>query len=441
MRNKILRSEETKIEILGLNAKCHVWRKPGTTHHLANTITTVKHGGGSIKLWGCFSAAGTGRLVRIEGKMNAAMFTKPAPMFLDPSYKRFAKIVDHSPPFGVKYQENTIDSLLSATKNFGLGKELDRLSCKTCIIIGNGGILTNKSLGKKIDEFDVVVRLNGAPLKGYEKDVGSKTTIRITYPEGAFQKMDYYESQSLFVLSAFKSLDLKWMRYMISNQKLSIHGAGALTDLEKVYDRVPREELWYCMRTSGVAEKYVRVVQDMYESCKTVVRCAVVVTEEFKVEVGLHQGSALSPFLFALVMDRLTDERNTEGFWKSVAKRVPREASDMRILNPYFIQEASFKLIGLPYNNGQMGRGNVPTLGSVAITMALHNCDEVAVAGFGYNLSTPHAPLHYYEKILMSAIKESWTHNIPKERAFLVKLVKAGVIQDLSNGICGAGCS
>ncbi|KAK2899938.1 hypothetical protein Q8A73_013067 [Channa argus] len=86
-------------------------------------------------------------------------------------------------------------------------------------------------------------------------------------------------------------------------------------DLEKAYDRVPREELWYCMRTSGVAEKYVRVVQDMYESCKTVVRCAVGVTEEFKVEVGLHQGSALSPFLFALVMDRLTDEVRQESPW------------------------------------------------------------------------------------------------------------------------------
>ncbi|KAK3565142.1 hypothetical protein QTP86_000247 [Hemibagrus guttatus] len=70
-------------------------------------------------------------------------------------------------------------------------------------------------------------------------------------------------------------------------------------DLEKAYDRVPREELWYCMRKSGVAEKYVRVVQDMYERSRTVVRCAVGQTEEFKVEVGLHQGSALSPFLFA----------------------------------------------------------------------------------------------------------------------------------------------
>ncbi|KAK3571265.1 hypothetical protein QTP86_005981 [Hemibagrus guttatus] len=81
-----------------------------------------------------------------------------------------------------------------------------------------------------------------------------------------------------------------------------------LENLEKAYDRVPREELWYCMRKSGVAEKYVRVVQDMYERNRTVVRCAVGQTEEFKVEVGLHQGSALSPFLFAMVMDQLSEE-------------------------------------------------------------------------------------------------------------------------------------
>ncbi|KAK3561562.1 hypothetical protein QTP86_008942 [Hemibagrus guttatus] len=85
---------------------------------------------------------------------------------------------------------------------------------------------------------------------------------------------------------------------------------GTMTekDLEKAYDRVPREELWYCMRKSGVAEKYVRGVQDMYERSRTVLRCAVGQTEEFKVEVGLHQGSALSPFLFAIVMDQLSEE-------------------------------------------------------------------------------------------------------------------------------------
>ncbi len=72
--NKILWSDETKIELFGLNSKRYVWRKPGTAHHLSNTVPTVKHGGGSIMLWGCFSAAGTGGLVAIEGKMNAAKY-------------------------------------------------------------------------------------------------------------------------------------------------------------------------------------------------------------------------------------------------------------------------------------------------------------------------------------------------------------------------------
>ena len=86
-------------------------------------------------------------------------------------------------------------------------------------------------------------------------------------------------------------------------------------DLEKAYDRVAREELWYCMRKSGIVEKYVQLVQDIYEESETVVRCAKGTTESFKVKVGLHQGSALSQFLFAMIMDRLTDEARREPQW------------------------------------------------------------------------------------------------------------------------------
>ena len=45
-----------------------------TPHHPENTIPTVKHGGGSIILWGCFSSAGPGKLVRIEGMMDGSKF-------------------------------------------------------------------------------------------------------------------------------------------------------------------------------------------------------------------------------------------------------------------------------------------------------------------------------------------------------------------------------
>jgi hypothetical protein len=67
MKNTILWSDEIKIELFGLNAKPHIWRKPGT-------IPTVTHGGGSIMLWDVFLAAGTGRQVGIEGKMNGAKY-------------------------------------------------------------------------------------------------------------------------------------------------------------------------------------------------------------------------------------------------------------------------------------------------------------------------------------------------------------------------------
>ncbi|KAK3542816.1 hypothetical protein QTP70_004327 [Hemibagrus guttatus] len=53
----------------------------------------------------------------------------------------------------------------------------------------------------------------------------------------------------------------------------------------------------------------------MYEWSRTVVSCAVGQTEEFKVEAGLHQGSALSPFLFAIVMDQLSEEVRQESPW------------------------------------------------------------------------------------------------------------------------------
>ena len=65
-------------------------------------------------------------------------------------------------------------------------------------------------------------------------------------------------------------------------------------DLEKAYDRVPQEELWYCMRKSEILKKYMRLVQDMYKENETVVRCAVGTMKSFKIRFRLHQGSASS---------------------------------------------------------------------------------------------------------------------------------------------------
>lgn len=51
-----------------------MFAKSGTIHYLANTNPMVKHDGGSIILWGCFSVAGTGILVTIEGQKEQFTF-------------------------------------------------------------------------------------------------------------------------------------------------------------------------------------------------------------------------------------------------------------------------------------------------------------------------------------------------------------------------------
>ncbi len=72
--NHILWSDETKINLFGSDGVKHVWRKPGEEYKDKCVLSKVKHGGGSVMVWGCKSAAGTGELQFIEGTMNSNMY-------------------------------------------------------------------------------------------------------------------------------------------------------------------------------------------------------------------------------------------------------------------------------------------------------------------------------------------------------------------------------
>uniref|UniRef100_A0AAQ6ICM7 Transposase Tc1-like domain-containing protein n=1 Tax=Anabas testudineus TaxID=64144 RepID=A0AAQ6ICM7_ANATE len=68
------KQNQTKIELFGKNTQHYVCRKKGTAHQHQNLIPIVKHGGGSIMVWGCFAASEPVRVVVIDGKMNSRVY-------------------------------------------------------------------------------------------------------------------------------------------------------------------------------------------------------------------------------------------------------------------------------------------------------------------------------------------------------------------------------
>lgn len=61
-------SGETKLQLLGSRDAAYVWRKKVEVYNPQNT--TVKHSGGSIKVWGCFRVSRTGKLFKVKGIMK-----------------------------------------------------------------------------------------------------------------------------------------------------------------------------------------------------------------------------------------------------------------------------------------------------------------------------------------------------------------------------------
>ena len=79
-------------------------------------------------------------------------------------------------------------------------------------------------------------------------------------------------------------------------------------DLEKAFDRVPREVISWAMRKLGVEEWLVSAVMCMYIGAKTVVRTVCGNSKGFEAKVSMHQGSGLSPLLFMIVMEAISRE-------------------------------------------------------------------------------------------------------------------------------------
>ncbi|XP_045654068.1 CMP-N-acetylneuraminate-beta-galactosamide-alpha-2,3-sialyltransferase 4 isoform X4 [Ursus americanus] len=190
-----------------------------------------------------------------------------------------------------------------------------------------------------------IQRLNNAPVAGYEGDVGSKTTMRLFYPESAhFNPKVENNPDTLLVLVAFKAMDFHWIETILSDKK-----------------------------------------------------------------------------------------RVRKGFWKQPPLIWDVNPRQVRILNPFFMEIAADKLLSLPMQQPRkIKQVQKPTTGLLAITLALHLCDLVHIAGFGYpDAHNRKQTIHYYEQITLKSMAGSG-HNVSQEALAIKRMLEIGAVKNLT---------
>ncbi|XP_064326919.1 CMP-N-acetylneuraminate-beta-galactosamide-alpha-2,3-sialyltransferase 4 isoform X2 [Phalacrocorax carbo] len=270
-------------------------------------------------------------------------YTRDHPLFLQLKDYFWVKTPSlYELPYGTKGSEDVLLRLLSIT-HYSLPESIQSLKCRRCAVVGNGPRLRNSSMGETINTYDVVIRLNNAPVHGYEQDVGSKTTMRLFYPESAhFNPRTENNPDTLLVLVPFKPMDFQWMEAILNDKK-----------------------------------------------------------------------------------------RVRKGFWKQPPLIWDANPEQVRILNPYYMEVTAAKLLNLPMKQPRKVKQK-PTTGLLAITLALHFCDLVHIAGFGYpDSANKKQTIHYYEQITLKSMAAS-EHNISHEAVAIKRMLELGLIKNLT---------
>ncbi|XP_039644414.1 alpha-N-acetylgalactosaminide alpha-2,6-sialyltransferase 2-like isoform X2 [Perca fluviatilis] len=103
--------------------------------------------------------------------------------------------------------------------------------CVRCAVVGNAGILNGSKMGKEIDAHDYVFRMNGAITKGYEEDVGNRTSVyihtahSITSALYFFKKFGYtnvpHDEGIKYVMVPEGMRDFNWLEGLLKGERIT----------------------------------------------------------------------------------------------------------------------------------------------------------------------------------------------------------------------------
>lgn len=153
-----------------------------------------------------------------------AMYPGSSPvseLFLQRSSNLTQQIFKYPPPFGFLDMQHKLKDVLKLLP-VSPPEKVGGAGCRRCVVIGNGGILRGLELGPLLNKFSMIFRLNSGPVRDFSRDVGNRTTIRMSYPEGTPKLWDDEDPDLQFVAVIYKSVDFNWLHAVITEARVSL---------------------------------------------------------------------------------------------------------------------------------------------------------------------------------------------------------------------------
>ncbi|KAM8945661.1 alpha-N-acetylgalactosaminide alpha-2,6-sialyltransferase 1-like [Pelodytes ibericus] len=117
-------------------------------------------------------------------------------------YRRLQRYIGAFGWMGVTWQivNETLNLMNSSNSGYLFDNWKGDRPCVRCAVLGNGGIMNGSGMGKEIDAHDYVFRVNGAITKGFENDVGNRTSFFFFSTNTMMNSLNAYRKQGFKML-------------------------------------------------------------------------------------------------------------------------------------------------------------------------------------------------------------------------------------------------
>ncbi|XP_027481164.1 alpha-N-acetylgalactosaminide alpha-2,6-sialyltransferase 2 isoform X1 [Zalophus californianus] len=322
-----------------------------------------------------------------------ALFDLSTPVLLSGSLftqELWDRLSQHKAPYGwqglSRQAINSTLSLLNGSESSELFAASGKLlsTCIRCAVVGNGGILNGSRQGLNIDAHDYVFRLNGAVIKGFEKDVGTKTS--------------FYG----FTVNTMKNS-------LISYWNFGFTSVPQGQDLHYIF--IPSDIRDYVMLRSAILGVPVPEGPDKGDS-------------------PARTATAVGPAPFPSPCPTTARAALSTSFMGPRPQTYfgpEASARKFKLLHPDFISYLRERFLKSKLINTNFGNLYMPSTGALMLLTALHTCDQVSAYGFITSNYWKFSD-HYFERIKKPLIFYV-NHDLSLEATLWKNLHKAGILR------------